>query len=105
MTTDTLRPRRRLGRLGVPLALLVLLAGWAVALAVHGTWADADVRDPASVAEGPVCRVVQVPGGGKEVRCALRLPFSMDRVWAVVTDYDNFGDICPYVQPARLTRE
>jgi hypothetical protein len=81
-------------------AVLVAAVGAAF---VRGTWADDAPRDPPDTAAGPVCQVCAAPGGGKEVRCAARLPYSMDRVWGVVTDYDHYGDICEclHAEPVR----
>jgi hypothetical protein len=78
----------------LPAVLAASLLGAAGAAFVRGTWADDAPRDPASTADGLVCQVCPAPGGGKEVRCATRLPYSLDRVWEVVTDYDHYGDIC-----------
>jgi ribosome-associated toxin RatA of RatAB toxin-antitoxin module len=33
------------------------------------------------------------------------LPYSLDQVWAAVTDYDNYGDICPYVHAGEVTHD
>ncbi len=75
-------------------ALPAALVGGALALAlVRGTWAEAP-RDPPNAGDGPVCQLCPAPGGGKEVRCAARLPYPLEQVWEAVTDYDHYGDIC-----------
>jgi hypothetical protein len=100
-TATAARRRRSLVALAVP--ALLLLAG--LAAFVRGTWADTAPRDPADVADGPVCQVYRPPGGETEVRCAIRLPIPLDEVWAAVTDYDHYGDICPYVRAARVEHD
>ncbi len=85
----------------VPAALLVAALGAAF---VRGTWAEAP-RDPAGPAAGPVCQVCPAPGGGKEVRCAARLPFPLESVWEAVTDYDHYGDICECLHAEEVCHE
>ena len=86
-------PRPRLPRSFRLLALpAALLAGALGAAVVRGTRAEKPLDPPP--AAGPVCQVCRAPGGGKEVRCAARLPYPLERVWEVVTDYGHYGDIC-----------
>jgi hypothetical protein len=86
-------PRPRLPRSFRLLALpAALLAGALGAAVVRGTRAEEPLDPPP--AAGPVCQVCRAPGGGKEVRCAARLPYPLERVWEVVTDYGHYGDIC-----------
>ena len=85
----------------VPAALLVGALGAAF---VRGTWPE-EGRDPAGVADGPVCAVCRATGGGKEVRCACRVPYPMDRVWEVVTDYDHYGDVCECIHAEDIRHE
>jgi hypothetical protein len=103
MPDPRLRRRRRL--LIVPGTLLGLVLLFLLAAFVRGTWADETPRDPATVSEGPLTQVVRGPDGGKEVRCAIRLPNAIEEVWAVVTDYDNFGDICECIQAEKIHHE
>jgi hypothetical protein len=93
-----LRSRWLPGTVALLLGLVVLT------VVVRGTWADTSPRDPGSIAEGPVCQVFQ-DAEGKQVRCAIRLPFSLDEVWAVITDYDHFGDVCPYLHRTQIEPE
>jgi hypothetical protein len=103
---DPRLPRRRWRRLLlIPGALLGLVLFLVLAAFVRGTWADEAPRDPATVAEGPLAQVVRGPDGGKEVRCAIRLPNAIEEVWAAVTDYDNFGDICECLQAEKIHHE
>jgi hypothetical protein len=85
----------------VPAALLVAALGAAL---VRGTWAEAP-RDPPGPAAGPACQVCPAPGGGKEVRCAARLPYPLDRVWEAVIDYDHYGDICECLHADEVRHE
>jgi hypothetical protein len=93
--------RRLAAGVGASAAVLVAVVG--LAAYVRGTWADGEARVPASVEAGPLCHLYDMPGEGKQVRCAMLLPYSLDRVWEAVTDYDNYGDICCYVHAADLT--
>jgi hypothetical protein len=72
---------------------------------VRGTWADAEPVQAADVNSGTVCHLYEMPGEGKQVRCAMLLPYSLDQVWAAVTDYDNYGDICSYVHAGAITHD
>jgi hypothetical protein len=104
MTASPTKRARWARRLAAPVVLLLLLVlttlgGW-----VRGTWADDMPRTPASVAEGPVCHVYE-DAVGKQVRCAIRLPFALDEVWAAITDYEHFGDICPYLHGTRIEQD
>jgi hypothetical protein len=97
-------PRWRFGLVtGVVGFTAALLCSLGLAALVRGTWADTEPLMPASVEAGPVCHLYQMPGEGKQVRCAMLLPYSLDRVWQAVTDYDNYGDICSYVHAGDLT--
>jgi hypothetical protein len=80
------------------MGLLVLATG------VRGTWTEV-LRDPASAAEDPVCQVVRGPGGAREVRSAVRLPYPLEEVWSVLTDYDNFGDICECLKADQIIHQ
>src|SRR5258708_18929705 len=46
-----------------------------------------------------------MPGEGKQVRCAMLLPYSMAQVWEAVADYVNYGDICTYVRAGDITHD
>jgi hypothetical protein len=95
------RPRRLL----LPGALAASLLAVGLAALARGTWAEATPRDPERASDGPVRAVCRAPGGGKEVRCTVRLPYSMDRVWGVVTDYDHYGDICECIEAKTIRHE
>jgi hypothetical protein len=98
--------RRRLRRLLlVPGALVGLLGLLTLGAFVRGTWADSQPRVPATVEEGPVCQVYDSPEDGRQVRCALLLPYTLEEVWQVVTDYDNYGDICSCIRADQIVHE
>lgn len=100
--TPAPEPARRVKkRWLIPGILLGLLAVGMAWVAIRGTWADAEVRNPTSAAEGPVAQLVQEPSGRKVVRSAMIVPYPIDRVWAVVTDYDHFDQIFPYLRGTR----
>jgi hypothetical protein len=110
MTTSTppatpAPPRRHGRRLAIPLILLAALLVAGVVLFIRGTWASDTSLDPAGGEAGPVAQVYQPPGEGKRVRCAMRLPYPPDRVWAAVTDYDHYGDFLPYIKDVKAERK
>lgn len=72
------------------LLLTVFLFGY-----VRGTWADREPRDSKSSSEGVVCRLYQPAEGPWQVRCSMVLDHPPEKVWAVITEYDNFADIFP----------
>jgi hypothetical protein len=95
-------PRRR-RRLLVAGALASSFLAVALAALARGTRAEDAQPDPEGAL--PVCTVCRAPGGGKEVRCAARLPYALDRVWEAVTDYDHYGDICECINADEVRHE
>lgn len=89
----------------IPVGLLTALTAAALAVFVRGSWSDTERRVPAEPGAEPVCYVYQNAAAEKEVRCAIRLAAPMDEVWAVITDYEHFGDICSCVHAARIAHE
>jgi uncharacterized membrane protein len=81
-----------------------LLAAIVIGAYLRGTLGDAELLTPSRVAD-PVCQLVEIPGEGKQVRCAMLLPYSVEQVWEAVTDYDNYGDICSYVHAGTITHD
>jgi ribosome-associated toxin RatA of RatAB toxin-antitoxin module len=96
------RPPRRARRASIPGLLLLLVLGAVGYVWVRGTWADSTPADPKSVADGPVCHVYQPAGEHKRVRCAVLLPYPMQKVWSVVTDYEHYADILPYLADVQV---
>jgi Polyketide cyclase / dehydrase and lipid transport len=91
-------------RYAVLLTLLGLLAILLLVAVVRGTWADNSTRDPKSSSEGVICRLYQPPVGDWQVRCSMILDEPPDKVWSVVTDYDNFVDIFPTLESCSAAR-
>jgi ribosome-associated toxin RatA of RatAB toxin-antitoxin module len=101
----TAKPRRRRTRLlFIPVMLLLLGVVAFVILYIRGTWATTQPRDPASVQEGPISQLYQKPDGNKVVRCAVLLPYSLQRVWTVVTDYPYYSEFLPYLSDVQATQ-
>jgi ribosome-associated toxin RatA of RatAB toxin-antitoxin module len=76
------------------LGLVVLAVVYAY---IRGNWADTTIRNPASVADGPLSQLYQTPDHRKQVRCSILLPYSRERVWAAVSDYAHYADFLPYL--------
>lgn len=90
----------------IPGLLLVLLIALLIWAGIRGTWADLERKNPSTVADGPVCQLfLEKPPDQKVVRCAMLLGFSAEEVWRVVTDYDHFDEIFPYLHSTRATCE
>jgi hypothetical protein len=85
-------PSLRVARFAV-LAVALVLAGIAALVVVRGTWAGAEIVDPATPADGAVTALHRTPDGRTEVRCAAVLAQPADRVWGVVTGYDRFPEV------------
>jgi hypothetical protein len=103
-TTPTSTPQRYARRLFLPIGLLAALIGVGVVLFVRGTWADEQPRNPARPEDGPVAQVYQPPGEPKRVRCAMLLVQPPERVWRVVTDYENYAAFLPYLAGVHAKR-
>src|SRR5262245_39708871 len=94
-------PHRRLRkRFLVPAILVGVLLLLLVVAIIRGSWADKVPKDPTGPEEGVICRLYQPPEGPWQVRCAMVLDASPERVWKVVTDYDHFEDIFPTLKSA-----
>lgn len=61
--------------------------------------------DPDDAAQGVRCAVRRLPDGTFPVRCALVLNHPRERVWSVITDYDHYTGIFPYLTACSGTRE
>jgi ribosome-associated toxin RatA of RatAB toxin-antitoxin module len=94
------RKRRWSRWLLIPAVLMALFGVVVLAAYIRGEWAETTPRDPAAV--GPVSQVYQSPDGQKQVRCAVRLPYPREKVWAVVTDYAHYGESLPYLRDVQV---
>ena len=92
--------KRLLSALAVSLPLLVFL-GWAYA---RGTYADAEERNPADSAAGPVRQLYQTPDGHKHVRCSIVIDAPAKEAWGVITDYEHFREIFARLTEASFAR-
>ena len=94
------KPRRWIG---VPYLLLAILAGGLGYLFVRGSWADDAATDPTSPEQGPITRLLKTDDVRITVRSAMVLNHPREKVWALVTDYANYGDVLPYVKDIAAT--
>src|SRR5207249_2410799 len=92
-TVPRKRPLRK--RYVVLLVLLGLLLAVFLFGYIRGTWADKEPHGAGSPEDGVVCQLYQPPEGPWQVRCSMVLKHPPEKVWAVLTDYDNFADIFP----------
>jgi ribosome-associated toxin RatA of RatAB toxin-antitoxin module len=84
---------------------MVVVLGVGLTLWVRGVWADTTPNNPKNPDDGPRCQLYQPPGEGKQVRCAIVLPYPMDQVLQVVTDYEHYDDFLPYLTDIQVTRQ
>jgi uncharacterized membrane protein len=92
-------------RYAIPIILLALFGLLLWGAILRGTSADAVPQNPATSAEGIVAQLYQVAHDRKQVRMATVVDFPMEEVWAVVTDYEHFSEIFPYVKSLQSTRD
>lgn len=97
MATPTPAPRRVRKRILIPSVLLVLFLVTLLVLIARGSWADTQIRDPKTPAEGTITQLYRTPEGHTPVRCAIVVPAPAAEVWKVITDYDNHHRFMPYV--------
>lgn len=92
------KPARRRRWAVVPVVLLLLLLAalaWAYA---RGTGAESEARDPSGAADPPVSQLLRREDGHVTVRASVVVPSPRQKVWDVVTDFANYGDLLPYVK-------
>jgi ribosome-associated toxin RatA of RatAB toxin-antitoxin module len=97
--------KRRLRLLCIPVVLLGLALLAFLVFYIRGTWASSVVHDPTTVAQGPISELYDAPDGHKVVRCAIVLPFPIEIVWAVVTDYSHYSDFLSYLSDIQATKK
>jgi uncharacterized protein YndB with AHSA1/START domain len=90
--TDRPAKRHRVAAVFISLFALLLIV-----LTIRGTWADQNVRNPASSAEGTITQLYLLPDGHKQVRCAVMLDCPLQEVWKTLTDYEHFRDVFPFL--------
>lgn len=99
--------RRLKKRVVIPLVIVGVLGAALLWAYVRGTWADSAARDPAGPDDGVVVQLLRTADGHTTVRCAAVVDRPAEKVWAVVTDYDHYGEIFPTLAsaPVRVTPE
>ncbi len=93
--------KRMKKRIGIPAAFIgavVILLTWGI---IRGSCTDPEARNPSSAADGIVTQLLQTPAGQKQIRAAVIVSASPDRVWKVVTDYDHFSDVFPNISSSK----
>jgi hypothetical protein len=80
-----------------PGGLLVVSVSVLAGSYLRGGIADATAQVPVSVEAGILTQVLHPPGERPRARAAVILPHALEDIWAVLTDYDHYGDICPYM--------
>lgn len=91
-------------RVAIPALLLVLIAGMFGRAVARGTMTGAPV-DPKGAADGVVCGLVAGEGGGKPARCAVVIDKPLEQVLGVLTDYQHYGEVFPYLAEVKGVRE
>jgi ribosome-associated toxin RatA of RatAB toxin-antitoxin module len=100
------KPKRRRARLlFIPVLLLVLALLAFVVFYIRGTWATSEAGNPATVQEGPISQLYLTPEGDKVIRCAILLPYPVERVLGVVTDYAHYSEFLPYLSDIQAERK
>lgn len=91
---------RRFAVLALALGPLLLIGIGAV---VRGTWADDAERNPAGVADAAVSQLLS-ESGRVVVRAAVVIDRPIADVWTLLTDYDRFVGLFPYMQTITAKR-
>lgn len=99
------KPRRARRRVYLPLILLGVLLLAAIGFGVRGTWVDASLKNPATLAEGTVTQLYRQPDGNVVVRCSVVVDAPPSEVWAVVSGYEKHKEFLPYVSKVEATRQ
>lgn len=104
-TTQPAKPRHLRKRFLIPGILLTVIVLVIVGAVIRGTWADTVAQNPSQSSEGVLRQVFQDSEGHKSVRCALVIDAPVGKVWSVITDYDRFNEIFPYVSKSHATQD
>jgi uncharacterized membrane protein len=103
-TTVPAPVRRRVKkRILIPSFLLGLILAVFLWAYIRGTWADTQVRNPKTAADGIITQLYRTPEDKIQVRCAVIVEAPPEKVWEVVTDYDDHPKFLPYVSEVRVT--
>lgn len=102
----TPRPTSRLKLwIAVPVVFIGVIIGLLLWGIIRGNWADAQLRNPASAADGVVTQLLRTSAGDKQIRAAVLVQAPPENVWKVVTDYNHFSEIFPNISSAKGTQE
>lgn len=89
----------------IPGLIVGILLTLLIVAIVRGTWGSSEPKTPASAADGIICHLYKPEGEPWKVRCAAILEHPIDKVWAVVTDYEHFSEIFPTLETATVERK
>jgi ribosome-associated toxin RatA of RatAB toxin-antitoxin module len=98
-------PPRRFKKRWIAWTLLALVLLFFAGAYIRGTWADTEPRDPKNASEGCIAQLLLLPDGRKVVRCAEVVDAPAARVWVLLTDYDKFSGVFPYVRELKAEKE
>lgn len=96
------RPRLR-KRVLIPGLVAIAAASLLCRDVVRAMPSSAD--DPTQPSQGVHCAVRKLRDGSTPVRCVLILDHPRERVWSVITDYERYPQIFPFVRAVKGRRE
>jgi hypothetical protein len=90
--------------MAIPWVLLLLVLGTLFWSYLRGSVrVDSTPWDPSSPGQ-PVAQLYRTPEGHTTVRAAILLQQPRDAVWQVVTDFDHYDEVLPYLRNTRVER-
>ncbi len=92
-------------RQAVVVVLSALLVFLVLGAYFRGTWAETRPDVPRSSSEGIFTQLYQTADGRKQVRVATVVDYPLEKVWAVLTDYEHYPEIFPQVKTCQSTRD
>jgi hypothetical protein len=98
-------PRRIRKRIVIPTVLIGVVTALLLWGIIRGNWTDVQLRNPSSAADGIVTQLLRTDGGRKQMRAAIIVTGSAERVWKVVTDYDHFSEVFPNIITSKGVRD
>ncbi len=87
-------------RLWIPGLLFLGMTSALVWAIIHGNWSPA-LPEPTRSSEGVRCGYESLPDGGKAVKCAFVVDKPMRSVKGMITDYNRFDKLFPYLRSAK----
>ena len=98
-------PRRIRKRIVIPTVLIGVVTALLLWGIIRGNWTDAESRNPSSAADDVVTQLLRTTEGRKQIRAAVIVSASPERVWKVVTDYNHFSDVFPNIGTLKGVRD